>query len=316
MAVDCYATVKNCVTCAMNRVKLRKRAKVMRLFPAKAPLEFVSSDLLGELIRTRRGNRFVLVIVDRFSKLLRTVPMKRITAIEVAKAFVHHWVFVYGQPLSLFSDNGPQLAASLFIDVCRILGVKNVFTKTYHPQCNGQEERFNRTIINALRHYVADHPKDWDLFTDALTFQYNTKVHSSTEISPFELFLSRRPPTLSLQAEPDISAVKTAREYPAKWKCCLSALMSTASRNLAKRQARYNRDMDKRTRSLGEVITKESQVFLRKEYTNPKVEGKQKLSPVAEGPFPVREVNNDTLVIERDDGMHERISRDRVVLAP
>ena len=152
MAVDCYATVKNCVTFAMNRVKLRKRAKFMRLFPAKEPLEFVSIDLLGELIRTRRGNRFLLVIVDRFSKLVRTVPMKRITAIEAAKAFGHHWVLVYGQPLTLLRDNGPQFAARLFIDICRILGVKNVFTTSYHPQCNGHVERLNRTIINALRH--------------------------------------------------------------------------------------------------------------------------------------------------------------------
>ena len=272
----------------------------MRLFPAKAPLEFVSIDLLGELIRTKRGNWYLLVIVDRFSKLVRTVPMKRITAIEVAKAFVNRWVFVYGQPLTMLSDNGPQFAARLFIDICRILGVKNVFTTTYHPQCNGQVERFNRTIINALRHYLADHPKDWDLFTDALTFAYNTQVHRSAGISPFELVLSRRPRTLSLQAEPDISAVKTAREYHAKWKSSLSALMNTASRNLAKLQARYKPDMDKRTHPPGEVITKGSQVFLRKEYTNPRVEGKHKLSPVAEGPFPVKEVNNDTLVIERD----------------
>ena len=35
---------------------------------------------------------------DIFSKLVRTVPLKRITAPEVAKAFVTYWVFVYGPP--------------------------------------------------------------------------------------------------------------------------------------------------------------------------------------------------------------------------
>ena len=159
MAVDCYATVKNCVTCVKNRIALRKRAKFVGLFPATTPLEFVSIDILGELIRTRRGNKFLLVITDRFSKLIRTVPLKRITAMEIARAFTHHWVFVYGPLLALLSDIGPQFAAKLFIDICRIIGAKNVFTTTCRPQCNGQVERFNRTIINALRHYVADHPK-------------------------------------------------------------------------------------------------------------------------------------------------------------
>ena len=231
MAVECYATVKNCVTCAKNRIALRKRAIFVRLFPATIPLEFVSIDILDELIRTRRGNKFLLVINDRFSKLLRTIPLRLITAMEIARAFTHHWVFVYGSPLTLFSDNGLQFAAKLFIDICRIIAIKNVFTTTYHPQCNGQVERFNRSIINALRHYVADHPKEWDLFTDALTFAYNTQVHSTTGLSPFELVLSSRPPTLSLQAEPDVSSPVSAKEYHVKWKTWLAALMNTAKKN-------------------------------------------------------------------------------------
>ena len=205
------------------------------------------------------------MITDRFSKLVRTVPLKRITTIQIARVFTHHWVFVYGPPLTLLSDNGPQFAAKLFIDICRIIGAKNVFTTAYQPQCNGQVEHFNRTIINALRHYVADHPKEWDLFTDALTFAYNTQVHSTTGLSPFELVLSRRPPTLSLQAEPDVSGAITAKEYHVKWKTWLAALMSTAGHNLVKRQARYKRHMDKRTRPPTEVIEVGAQIFLRKE---------------------------------------------------
>ena len=101
LAVDAYATVRNCVECAKERVKLRHKTKSLKLLPAKAPLESISIDLLGELIRTPRGNRWLLVITDRFSKLVRTVPLKRITAATVAKAFVHHWVFVYGPPLTV-----------------------------------------------------------------------------------------------------------------------------------------------------------------------------------------------------------------------
>ena len=47
MAVDCYATVKNFVTCAKNRIALHKRAKFVRLFSATTPLEFVIIDMLG-----------------------------------------------------------------------------------------------------------------------------------------------------------------------------------------------------------------------------------------------------------------------------
>lgn len=71
MAVDAYVTVNNCVTCTKNRVAPRKNSNNMYLFPAKAPLEFFSIDLLRELITTSQGNRFLLVFTDGFLKLVR-----------------------------------------------------------------------------------------------------------------------------------------------------------------------------------------------------------------------------------------------------
>ena len=112
----------------------------------------------------------MLVISDRFSKQVRTVPLKKVTASEVARAFVHNWVFPYSAPIWLLSDDGNQLIAKLFRKTCRMLGVKNLYATNYHPQTNGQVERFNRTILASLRHYVAEHPKDWDLFSDSLTY--------------------------------------------------------------------------------------------------------------------------------------------------
>lgn len=211
----------------------------MGLFPPKAPLEFISIDILGELIKTKRNNRYLLVITDRFSKLVRTVRLKKITAAAVAIAFVNHWVFVYGPPVHLLSDNGSQFTSKFFQNVCRILGVKNLFTTTYHPQCNGQVERFNRTMLAALRHYVADHPKEWDLFTDALTYAYNTQVHRTTKLAPFELVISRAPSSLSIQAQPTIEDCGSAAKFHTKWQKWLESLISTAQTSLAKEPAAF-----------------------------------------------------------------------------
>ena len=98
LALDCYATVRNCPECACNRVKLRKNVGEVKLFPANAPLESVCIDILGELSKTPRGYRYLLLITDRCTKLVRTVPLKGISASAVAQAFVTHWVFTYGPP--------------------------------------------------------------------------------------------------------------------------------------------------------------------------------------------------------------------------
>jgi hypothetical protein len=166
-------TVRHCAVCAKNRVTERKRTSFLKLFPESGPLEFVAMDMLGPLPKTEHGNRFLLVISDRFSKLTRTVPLRTITALGVAKAFCYAWVFSYGTPRYLLTDNGTQFNAKFFLSFCRELGISKIFTTAYHPQTNGQVERFNRTSINSLRGYVERRQTDWDEYTSDITFGYN-----------------------------------------------------------------------------------------------------------------------------------------------
>ena len=79
------------------------------------------------------------------------------------------------------------------------MSIKNNFTTTYHPQANGKVESYNHKILAALRTYIADHPKDWDLYTDALTYTYNCLPKTSTDVVPFELVLSKPSGTLALK---------------------------------------------------------------------------------------------------------------------
>jgi Integrase zinc binding domain len=194
-------TVRHCTVCEKNPVKERKRTSFLKLFPASGTLEFVAMDILGPLPKMEYGNRFLLVISDRFSKLTRTVPLRTITALGVPKAFCDAWVFSYGPPRYFLKDNGTQFNAKFFLSVCRELGIAKIFTTAYHPQTNGQVERFNRTIINSLRGYVERRQTDWDEYTSAITFGYNCRVQSSLNLAPFELILSRPPPTLSVGPE-------------------------------------------------------------------------------------------------------------------
>ena len=85
----------------------------MKLFPATEPLKDSAMDLLGEILQTPRGYKYFLVIVDRYTKLVRTVSLSSIRAIDVARAFCKHWVFTYGPPVTVLTDNGKQFNANL-----------------------------------------------------------------------------------------------------------------------------------------------------------------------------------------------------------
>jgi hypothetical protein len=167
---DFEETVRQCAQCSQNRVQEQRKVIIMNLIPANEPLAFVAIDILGPLPKTVHGNRFLLVISYRFSKLTRTIPMRTTTASAVAEAFFTHWFFAYGPPKFLLSDNGTRFSAKFFVEVCRELGIAKVFTTAHIPQTKGQVERFNRTILYDLRTYAANSQTDWDEYTAAFKF--------------------------------------------------------------------------------------------------------------------------------------------------
>jgi hypothetical protein len=80
-----------------------------------------------------------------------------------------------------------------FQTVCRLLGVKRLFTTAYQPSTNGQVERFNQTVLKSVTHIVSEHQDDWDEIAGVATYAYNTTIQSTTGLAPFELILSRVP---------------------------------------------------------------------------------------------------------------------------
>jgi transposase InsO family protein len=178
----------------------RRKHLTSQTLPGKWPLESVAMDILGPRPQTKHGDCFPLVITDRFSKVTKKVPLRTVLALWVARAFCNHWAYAHGPLSSLLTDIGPQFTAKFFLAFSLELGIQKVFTTAYHPQANGQVERYNRKILASLRGYVAHRQEDWDDFTPTVTYDYNCRLHSSLGIPLFELALSWRPPTLSSQA--------------------------------------------------------------------------------------------------------------------
>ena len=266
MALDAYHTVRQCSSCTRERITLREHATYLSLFPAQAPLEYVAIDILGPLPKTTDGHRYLLCITDRYSKMVRTIPLKNITAATVAKAFCEHWVFHCGPPAHLLSDNGGQFTAKFFQDVCAILGIRKLFTTAYHPQTNGQVEGFNRTILAGLRHYCSEHGRHRDRFSHAITFAYKNTVQRATGLTPLDLVLTRPPKLLNLENVETINhGALGPRQEKTKFSQRLKVLMKTADARLEKCQARYRRDFDKRVRQFNTGLKPGDLVFVKRE---------------------------------------------------
>ena len=93
------------------------------------------------------------------------------------------FVAMHGVPHYLHSDQGANFVSTVIQSLCSKLGIKRTQTTPYHPQGNGQVERFNRTLEAMLSKVVADNQKDWDEHLQTLLFAYRTAVHDSTGLT-------------------------------------------------------------------------------------------------------------------------------------
>ena len=86
MQKDVYEFVTLCDTCQRTkRDKPPKQANLKTIAPTRR-FELVAMDIL-KLNKTHRGNTYLLVITDMFSKFTRAVPLPDMTTEAVAKAF-------------------------------------------------------------------------------------------------------------------------------------------------------------------------------------------------------------------------------------
>jgi transposase InsO family protein len=71
------------------------------------------------------------------------------------------------------------------------VGIEHRVTSAYHPNTNGQTERFNLTLISALRKHCEAHPSDLYKWIPYVLMSYRTRIHSTTGYSPFFLMFGR-----------------------------------------------------------------------------------------------------------------------------
>ena len=67
----------------------------------------------------------------------------------------------YGFPHRIHSDQGADLESTLIRELCKLAGIVKSRTTPYHPQGNGQTERFDRTLLNIRGSLDKDQKSSW-----------------------------------------------------------------------------------------------------------------------------------------------------------
>ena len=194
MQADVRRMVRNCEICQQQKNHHQPQGQTRRRLYAGRPWQRLAIDFTGPLDKTPRGNQWILVITDHFTRWCDAFPMPDATAEATAKILEERVFCHFGVPEIIHSDQGRQFQSNLFSELCKIWGCEKTQTTPYRPQANGLCERLNRTLGDALRTMLAETASpitDWDLLLPQLMRSIRSVPHTATGETANYLMLGR-----------------------------------------------------------------------------------------------------------------------------
>ena len=188
---DIALYIQKCDTCESNKKPMVVPRAPLGSLRSGAPGDFLATDFLGPLPVTARGNRYILLVTDHFTKYVEIIPVPDMTAEVCASKILNEVISRWGCPLTIHSDQGRTYESQVFSELCRMLEVKKSRTSPRNPKGNGQSERFNRTLLRMIKAYLRGEQKDWDLYLGCLAGAYRATPNESTKLTPNLLMMGR-----------------------------------------------------------------------------------------------------------------------------
>ena len=158
------------------------------------PFQKLSIDFVGPLPASNLKHRYILTVVDCFSKWLEAFPLRHATAEAAADCLTKEIFPRFGLPEGFHSDRGSQFTANLTRDVASILGVQATVTPAYNPKSN-PVERSHRDLEKAITALVEKHVRNWHVALPHVLFAMRTTRSKTTGYAPYRLLFGRDPST-------------------------------------------------------------------------------------------------------------------------
>lgn len=185
MTIQIKNYLSKCEICKQSKSSNQVlRPPICNSYVAEVPFQKLYVDFLGPYPRSKPGNSYVFVVLDHLSKFVFLKPLRSANSLSVIKYLKNELFNVFGVPQIIHSDNGKQFMAKDFQTFLEVYGIRHFKTANYSPQSNASE-RVNRTLLAAIRSYLKDEQRDWDLYIDDIACAMRSSVHSSTGVTPY-----------------------------------------------------------------------------------------------------------------------------------
>ena len=246
MRSDIKQWVKDCGICALTKRASGKRPGLMGVTNPERFNQLVCIDHVGPISQQKR--KWILVMMDATTRWVEVSLVTSLSSKTTAKHFQNSWIYRYGAPDAILTDNGTAFEGPSFRKLLSDWQVAHHRTSPYHPQAN-PVERLHADLKRLVRAALEEESMDWENQIQRSAFCLRNKFCSSLKISPSELVLGipmRMPLDITRSPQDTETDLESAQEY------------DRASREY--RKQRYDRSRVEVTYECGDLVYVKRQV--------------------------------------------------------
>ena len=190
------AFVGNCMVCMKTDCKENIPRPWGRQLQAEKANDILCIDFYDVGVIGDQGFRYICVLKDKFSRMVRLYPTRDKTAFTACEC-VAEWVATYGVPNVLLSDGGTHFTAEIMEKLRVTLGMDHHITTPYCAWANGAVERVMKELTRLLRMLLTSSrgaPETWPKLTDSIQMILNNRTSDVLDgLAPVQVFLDRQP---------------------------------------------------------------------------------------------------------------------------
>ena len=244
MKADLEHYVTKACRCLKQKPPSKKTRAPMQSITTTAPLELVSIDFM-HLERSSGGYEYILLIVDHFTRYSQAYATRNKLA-RTVESKLYDFILRFGYPAKIHHDQGKEFENDLFRHLEILCNISHSRTTPYHPQGNGQVERYNHTILSMLRIIPESKKSKWKDFLNKVVHSYNCTQHEATGYSPFFLMFGRHPrlPSDLVWSRCEPACQVTYPEYVTKWRQAMEEAYALASERVGQKANESKRHYD------------------------------------------------------------------------
>lgn len=240
---DIVQYTKTCLECQASKRVIGEKRPPLSPLPVTALFQRLHIDFLGPFELSPEGFKYILLVIDAYSKWPEAFPLASTEATEVAWVLYKEIFCRYGAPDTLLSDRGQQFMSKLVNELCSIFSVTKLKTSAYHPQTNAQAERFNSFLTQSLRTVCSENTQEWPKKIPGILAAYRvTPCSQSTQFSPYFLLFKRE-----CRLPLDVALIPPST-LPANAETCMKGIIDSfqitqniVKDNIKKAQEKYTR---------------------------------------------------------------------------